>query len=56
MHYLGYIRFTEDNVNVYAFCSKNASLKKKVELIFNNNELPKYHLDFRDVAKAEKVC
>ena len=54
-HYLGYICFTEDNVTVYAFCSKNASLKKKVELIFSN-ELPKYHLDFRDVAKAEKVC
>lgn len=54
-HYLGYICFTEDNVTVYAFCSKNASLKKKVELIFSN-ELSEYRLDFKDVAKAEKVC
>ena len=51
-HYLGYICFTKDHVNVLSVCNKNASLKKKVELLFDKN-YPMFELDFKDVAKVE---
>ena len=51
-HYLGYINFTEDHVNVFSICNKNAGLKKKVELLFDSN-LPVYRVAFKDVAKVE---
>lgn len=52
-HYLGYIGFTEDHVNVFNICNKNARLRKKVELLFSDNYNQKLKLDFKDVAKVE---
>lgn len=53
-HYLGYVGFRIDNVEVYSYCSKNAGLMKKVGLVFAVGA-PKHIVNFNDVAKVEKV-
>lgn len=52
-YYLGYVTFKIGHVDVLAYCNKNARLKKKVELVFSDNNDQKLKLDYKDVAKAE---
>lgn len=52
-YYLGYVDFKIDYVNVLAYCSQNARLKKKVELVLSDNYDQKLKLDYKDVKKAE---
>ena len=54
-HYLAYVGFKIDHVEVCSYCSKNAGLRRKLDLIFTVGE-PKKKLNFSDVAKVERVC